>query len=176
MISQVEIRIEGSSFGGINPGWQGSVSASEGFAGMIIVRTPDTTYWAKDEPASPHGVDLSFHCHPLMDHCDFQLLFYLGRAHLGRVHGRSRKPGGAPRTIHPEVATSGVEVKLAKVEETPPIQLSAFFLSRSQVSVGRNRIWRPHKAILHELPNDLIPAFIGSRHGSFAAGALSSIG
>src|SRR5438094_378535 len=78
-----------------------------------------------------------------------------------------------PRLAIPDQLPAGRLVTIATVESSPPISAGLLVLARSDVSVGRNRIWRPHKALFRELPNALHPALNGSRNGSYEVNRAS---
>ena len=156
-----------------NPGWRGHVSADEAFVGLLVAGTPSTLHWAKAEPAAPSGMPLSVHCHPLAEASLFQFMFTLGLGWITSLKATSPARPVRPRLSIPNQLTAGRLVTIATVESSPPISAGLLVLARSDVSVGRNRIWRPHKALFGELPLALHPALSGSRHGSYVVGHTS---
>lgn len=154
-----------------NPGWDGHVSADEAFVGLLVAETPSTRYWAKAEPAGPSGMPLSVRYHPLADPLTFQFLFSLGLGWITSLKGTSTARPVRPRVSVPGQLSAGRLMTIATVESSPPISAGLLFLARSDVSLGRNGIWRPHKALYGELPPALHPALVGSRHGSYEVAA-----
>jgi len=161
------VRVLGAAADDANPGWDGHVSADEAFVGLLVAETPSTLHWAKAEPAAPSGLPLSVRCHPLADPSLFQFMFTLGFGWITSLKGTSAAKPVRPRLAIPNQLPAGRLVTIATVESSPPISAGLLVLARSDVSVGRNRIWRPHKALFVELPNALHPALSGSRYGSY---------
>jgi len=157
----------------VNPGWDGHVSADEAFVALLVAETPSTLHWAKAEPAAPSGLPLSVRCHPLADPSLFQFMFILGFGWITSLKGTSAAKPVRPRLAIPDQLPTGRLVTIATVESSPPISAGLLVLARSDVSVGRNRIWRPHKALFRELPNALHPALSGSRNGSYEVNRAS---
>jgi hypothetical protein len=165
--SSLHLQIAGRETDGVNPGWEGTLAASDSFAVLLLVSTPGITHWAKAEPAHHSGLPISLHCHPLREARDFQLLYVVGSAWITSLCGTVVADRAVP-TIHlPAEPCAGVLLPVASVPSEPPMALALFVLSRSDVSVARGGIWRPHKALQSHLPPALLPALFGSRQGSF---------
>jgi hypothetical protein len=116
---------------------------------------------------------LSVHCHPLAEASLFQFMFTFGCGWVTSLKATSPARPVRPWLSIPNQLTAGRLVTIATVESSPPISAGLLVLACSDVSVGRNRIWRPHKALFGELPLALHPALSGSRHGSYVVGHTS---
>ena len=166
LVTPLRIHATGQHVHGVNPGWVGHLSAESSFVVLLVGAIPNATHWSKAEPALPSGLPLSIHFHPLAaSEGTFQLLFTLGFGWLTSITGKALPvPVDRLFTI-PGSFLAGSLLTVAAIPAQPAITLSLLALARSDVSLGRNRIWRPHKAMLSDLPFPLHAALEGSRAG-----------
>ena len=164
VLTQVNVAITGHIETGINPGWEASLSSSEPVVVFLTIEAAETLWWAKAEP-HPSPLPVSLHVRPTTG-SGVQFLYSAGWAWVQSVTANVLSPPPQPPDVRvPPDLPVGQWVRFARAHTEPEAAFGLFLLARADASVGRNRIWRPHKSIASEVPPHLQPALFGSRQG-----------
>lgn len=156
--------LRGAAVVGANPGWYGSIVADTPFAALALVQANGEMWWAKAGVASTLPLALCLHpCN--YEHTFVQFLFSLGTSGVHEVCGHIAPEQFVAPTPSLVRMSAGQATMFWQAPCAPPIVFALFILARSDVSIGRKGIWRPHQRLRSVFPKSLDVALFGTRRG-----------
>ena len=165
----LKVSISGTAVAGVNLGWKGIVTADAPFVTLILVRKGSFTWWSKTSVPPNSDSVVSLFLHPLnFENTSVQFLFYLNGGIVQEVCASIKSENflaPSPTTLHFFAGQLG---EFCTIASNPKTSFELFFLARSNISLGRTGVWRPHKNLSGAFPGQLESALFGRRNGSFS--------
>ena len=162
--------VRGGWIPGPVPRWRGAATSDESLVGVVFLKAGPSLFWCKSERPTPSSavIDLAFFVMGTTDtRVQVNLSFQGG--HQRWVVPLSRPPREIPVLREP-AAWTGQPWCIVKVPSDPPITGYLLFILASEVSVGRNGLWRLRPVVAERVPEPFLELLTRGRTGEVEAG------